>query len=172
MGVWTKFQLIIPISAEEHARFSYSVKMQQKSHCNHEGTNIIEYTWISTTTSPLQLLFMFSADFRLTDFDLEVLSGAFYFLLFFHYNIPWGICKEAEACRAGSHYLHYTQTKWLEDRNTWTWTPKQHIQSRHVPREPQTKQDGTSLCILPYLNISDFLWLEVSFVYLSYFHWM
>ena len=36
------------------------------------------------------------------------------------------------------------------------------MQSKHVPREPHTNWDGISLCVLPYLNISDFLWLKVN----------
>ena len=38
---------------------------------------------------------------------------------------------------------------WLE--------PPSNVQSRHVPQEPHTNWDGI-FCILPYLNISDFLW--------------
>ena len=40
-----------------------------------------------------------------------------------------------------------------------TWTPG-NTQSRHVPWEPHTNRDEIFLCILPYLNISDFLWLK------------
>ena len=73
------------------------------------------------------------------------------------FTIPPGTCKEAEAYRAGSHYLHK-----LNDLNAETnpspavtWTPS-NVQSRHMPRELHTNQDGIFLCILPYLNISDF----------------
>ena len=60
-----------------------------------------------------------------------------------------------------AHDLHY----YLHDLNaekhpspTVTWTPGNML-SRHAPREPHTNQDGSFLCILPYLiiNISDFL---------------
>ena len=162
------FQLIVPILAKEHARFICSVKMQQKSYYNHEGTNIIEYTLVSLINNILLHPHYRYCSCSLLIFIWLILTGKCYqvlsiFSLVFRYTIPPGICKEAEACRAGSHYVHYTQTKWLEGRRTRTWTPKQHIQSRHVPQEPHTNQDGTSLCILPYLNISDFLWLEVYF---------
>ena len=42
-----------------------------------------------------------------------------------------------------------------------TWTPS-NVQSRHTPWEPHTNQDGIFLCILPYLNISDFSWLKIT----------
>ena len=41
------------------------------------------------------------------------------------------------------------------------WTPG-NMQSRHAPLEPHTNRDGIFFCILvilPYLNISDFLWI-------------
>ena len=38
---------------------------------------------------------------------------------------------------------------------TWT-TANMHMQFMHVPQEPHTNWDGIFLCILPYLNISDF----------------
>ena len=78
-------------------------------------------------------------------------------------TFPLGTHKEAEACKAGSHYLHYTQTKWLEHRKNpspvVTSTPS-NVQSRHTPREPHTNWDRNFLCVLPYLNISDSSWLK------------
>ena len=73
-----------------------------------------------------------------------------------------GICKEAAAYIAGSRNLHK-----LNDLNTEknpspavTWTPN-NVQSRHEPQEPHTtNQDGSFLCVLPYLNISDFSWFR------------
>ena len=34
------------------------------------------------------------------------------------------------------------------------------MQSRHAPWEPHTNWGGIFLCILPFLNTSDFLWLR------------
>ena len=112
---------IVPILAEEHAWFSCSVKMQQKSYYNHEGTNIIEYTLVSLINNILLHPHYRYCSCSLLIFIWLILTGKCYqvlsiFSLAFRYTIPPGICKEAEACRAVSHYLHYTQTKWLEGR--------------------------------------------------------
>ena len=46
-----------------------------------------------------------------------------------------------------------------------SWIPS-NVLSRHVPLEPPTNQGGIFLCILPYLNISDFSWwLKVYLLY-------
>ena len=46
-----------------------------------------------------------------------------------------------------------------------TWTPS-NVLSWHMPQEPHTNWDRTFLCILPYLNISDFsCWLKVYSLY-------
>ena len=53
-----------------------------------------------------------------------------------------------------------------------TWTPS-NVQSRHKPRELHTNQDGIFLCILLYLNISDFSWLgfdDWQFISQTYSH--
>ena len=44
-----------------------------------------------------------------------------------------------------------------------TWTPG-NMQSRHALWEPHTNRGGTFFCILPYLNIRDFSWLNVYFI--------
>ena len=89
----------------------------------------------------------------------------------FCYTIPPGTCKVAKACRAGSHDLHYTQTKWLEHRKNLnpavTSTPS-NVQSRYVPWEPHTNRAGISLCALSYLNIRDFSWLRFIFHYTTW----
>ena len=36
-----------------------------------------------------------------------------------------------------------------------------HVQFRYTPQEPHTNRDEIPFCILPYLNISDFLWFKV-----------
>ena len=41
-----------------------------------------------------------------------------------------------------------------------TWTPG-NAQSRHVSWEWHTNRGGISFCILPYLSIGDFSWLNV-----------
>ena len=40
---------------------------------------------------------------------LTILSMHMHWNKFFCYTFPPGICKKAQACRAGSHYLYYTQ---------------------------------------------------------------
>ena len=46
--------------------------------------------------------------------------------LFFHFTIPQGICKEAEACRARSHKFH--KLNYLNAENcTWDQFCQSHV---------------------------------------------
>ena len=59
----------------------------------------------------------------------------------FCHTISPGTCKEAEACRAGSHYLHYTLTKWLEHRKNSKdlFTREKNHKNIHNPKVPSNK---------------------------------
>ena len=161
------FWLIVPILAEEHARFSCSVKMQQKSYYNHEGTNIIEYTLVSLINNILLHPHYRYCSCSLLIFIWLILTGKCYEVLSIFSLFSVTISRQGSARRlkpVEQGVTIFTVHKLSDLKAEKPGLEYQsNIQSRHMPREPHTNQDGTSLCILPYLNISDFLWLEVYF---------
>ena len=84
----------------------------------------------------------------------------------FCYTIPPGTYKEAEVCRAGSHYLHYTQTTWLEYRKVpaQQWLEPQATCSVGMPHGSHTLTGMEFLFAFYPTYISDFLWLKVNFL--------
>ena len=84
----------------------------------------------------------------------------------FCFTIPLGTHKKGKAL-----YNRESQSSYHNCRKTSQPSGNLipgHVQCRHMPRKPHTNQDGIPFCILPYLNISDFLWFKV---YMFCFHY-
>ena len=84
------------------------------------------------------------------------------------YTIPLGTHKKAgkalwsrESLSSISQLLHWNDLECRKNLSPAVIWILGHAQTRHTPREPHTNRDGISLCILPYLNISDFLCFKV-----------
>ena len=90
-----------------------------------------------------------------------------FFLFLVHYPTRTWAAKKAKPVKAGSHYLHYH----LNDLNTekipaQRWLEPQATCCLGMCHGSHTLANwgGIFFCILPYLNISDFLWLNVYFL--------
>ena len=137
-------------------------------HCTDSNFNIATSLWVRCPNGTLgqhELMFLCKSILFARVVPIDVWYSCKYLLssgdLIFCFAIPQGTCKKAEACRAGSHYLHKLNDLNAEKhpRPAVTWTSS-NVQSRHVLQEPHTNRNGIFLSILPYLHIGDFSWFR------------